>query len=247
MGAMAPGGIMARLLYGWEKLMYESAEKIIVLLTGAKDYVKDRGISTDKVVWMSNGVNLELFDRGEPLDPESGVAKAFAKHAQKFKILYTGAHGPANGLDKILGVAALLQKAEPSVHFFFVGDGPEKRRLVAEAAKLGLDNVSFLSPVPETQMPILLRMADVLLFCLRKVDVFGYGISSNKLWDYLAGGKPVVMAGRVSNDVFSKAGAGITVDPDDVEKFAEAILKIKSMVPQEREMAGCERKALCRT
>ena len=93
MGAMKENSFPAKLLYAWEKFMYEKAEKIIVLLPYAKEYIVSRGISPEKVFWLPNGVNLDRFDHPSPLDPGSEVAKAFERYRDRFKVVYTGVHG----------------------------------------------------------------------------------------------------------------------------------------------------------
>ena len=93
MGAMKENSFPAKLLYAWEKFMYEKAEKIIVLLPYAKEYIVSRGISPEKVFWLPNGVNLDRFDQPSPLDPGSEVAKAFERYRDRFKVVYTGVHG----------------------------------------------------------------------------------------------------------------------------------------------------------
>jgi len=79
MGAMKRNGVMARLLYAWEKFMYQKAEKIIVLLPNAGEYITGRGIRPEKIVWIPNGVDLKRFDNVKPIDPSSPAAKAFAE------------------------------------------------------------------------------------------------------------------------------------------------------------------------
>ncbi|MDI6880396.1 MAG: glycosyltransferase family 4 protein, partial [Desulfitobacteriaceae bacterium] len=137
MGAMRPNGLPAKVLYAWEKFMYDKAEKIIVLLPNAKDYVVRRGINQEKVVWLPNGVNLERFDHPEPLDPSSEVAQVFEKYKDKFKVVYTGAHGIPNGLDVIIEAAKLAQEKNENVIFIFIGEGTEKNRLQTKTKNLG--------------------------------------------------------------------------------------------------------------
>ena len=91
-------------------------------------------------------MDLERFDHPEPLEPDSEAEKAFSQHQDKVKVVYTGAHGPANGLDVVIDAAVILSKQKKPVHFFLVGDGPEKTKLIEKAEKMGINNVSFLKP-----------------------------------------------------------------------------------------------------
>lgn len=238
MGVMKETSLMARLLYAWERFMYQKAEKIIVLLPKAGEYITGRGISPEKIVWIPNGVDLRKFDSIKPLEPSSAPAKAFAEHRGKFKVVYAGAHGPANGLDTVVEAAALMSQVDPEVHFFLIGDGPEKGKLVKLAQERNAFNIIFLDPVPKNEVGAVLRESDLLLFCLRSLGVYKYGISLNKLYDYLASGKPVVMAGQAINQVVEEAGAGLVVEPENPEALVRAILQIKQMSPEERRRLG---------
>ncbi|MGB9860569.1 MAG: glycosyltransferase, partial [Moorellaceae bacterium] len=78
----------------------------------------------------------------------------------------------------------------------------------------------------------------MLLHCLRTIEALKYGISPNKLYDYLASGRPVIMVSNTSNQVIEEAGAGLVVDPDNPETLVRAILQIKQMPPEERRRLG---------
>ena len=93
MGVIKNTGIRAKILYAWEKFMYKKAEKIIVLLPYAEEYIKNKGINHKKVIWIPNGVDLERFDNPEPLDSSLKIFRSIMKYKDKFKVIYTGAHG----------------------------------------------------------------------------------------------------------------------------------------------------------
>ncbi|MDI6698935.1 MAG: glycosyltransferase family 4 protein [Candidatus Saccharicenans sp.] len=238
MGAMKPNGLPAKVLYAWEKFMYDKAEKIIVLLPHAKDYVVGRGLSQEKVVWLPNGVNLERFDHPEPLDPTSEVARVFEKFKDKFKVVYTGAHGEANGLEVIIHTANIMRNVNSEIHFFLIGDGPEKSKLERKTKEMGLNNVFFLPPVTKDQVPNVLARADLLLHTLKKVDVLRYGMSPNKMFDYLASAKPVVTSIEAINNPVEEAAAGKSVPPEDPEALARAIIEISQLSEEERAQLG---------
>ena len=139
--------------------------------------------------------------------------------------------------------AALISKREAAVHFIFIGDGPEKQALREKAEQLGCANVTFCDPVPKAGVPAVLKQADLLMQCIRPVDVLKYGGSPNKVNDYLASGRPVVMAAAVANDPVAEAQAGLTVLPGDAEALAEGILQLFKMRPEERERLGANGRA----
>ncbi len=238
MGGIKKNSLQAKVLYALEKFMYERAEKIIVLLPYAKEYIVSRGISPEKVFWLPNGVNLDRFDHPSPLDPESEVAKAFERYRDRFKVVYTGAHGPANGLEVMLKAASIVQDKGLGIHFFFIGDGPEKNNLIQKANEMYLNNVSFLPPISKAQVPSLLSIADLLVHTIKKVDVLRYGMSPNKMYDYLASAKPIVTSIEAKNNPVVESNAGIAVEPENPKALADAIIEIYNMPEEKRKEFG---------
>jgi len=243
MGVIKATGIPARLLYIWEKFMYKRADKIIVLLPNAKEYIEKCGIDSKKIVWIPNGVDLERFDKPDSIKPSSEVAKIFEKYKDKFKVVYAGAHGPANGLETMIKAAYLLFKKSVNVHFFLIGDGPEKKKLIKNAQESNIDNITFLDPVSKSQVPAVLHQSDLLLICSRNLELYKYGISPNKLFDYLASKKPIIMSGNFNISIVRDSKAGIAVEPENPEALAEGIVKIQEMALEEREKLGTNGRA----
>ncbi|WP_422445576.1 glycosyltransferase family 4 protein [Thermoanaerobacterium sp. DL9XJH110] len=238
MNALKPSSPIVRLLYVWEKFMYKKAEKIITLLPNAADYITKKGISKDKIVWIPNGVDLSRYEdlNNENMDME--ILKIFDEYKDKFKVVYTGAHGPANGLDMVIDAAKLMEEKDDSIQFLLIGDGPEKQNLIDKAKTFSLSNICFLDPVPKLYMPHVLKKADLLLHCLKPMDVFKHGISPNKMFDYLASGKPIIMSVNASNNIVDEARAGISVKSGDPEELVNGILKLKNMSEDERRAMG---------
>jgi len=238
MGAMKETGLPARLLFAWEKFMCRKAEKVIVLMPGARQYFAGRRIDPGKICWIPNGVDVERSRNITTLNTSTEAAQAFQQHRDKFKVVYAGAHGSANGLDVAIEAAALISKKESAVHFIFVGDGPERQALREKAEQLGCTNITFCGPVPKASMPAVLKQADLLTLCIRPMDLYKYGVSLNKVNDYLASGRPIVMAAAVANDAVAEAQAGLTVAPGDAEALADGILQLFNISPAERERLG---------
>ncbi len=212
-----------------ERFLYKRAQKIISVLPKAYEYIISLGIPLEKIVWIPNGVNIKRFEY---------IGNNFEK-TPMFKVLYAGAHGIANGLDTLLDSARILkQRGYSDIVIELIGDGPEKKRLMKRTLEEGLDDVSFRDPVKKDKIPKVLCEADVLFFNLLAKDTFKYGISSNKLFDYLASGRPVIFASNASNNPVEEAKAGITVPPEDPEAIAEAIINLYKMRDEDRVKMG---------
>jgi len=210
-----------------ERFLYKRANKIITLLPKAHEYIEKLGIPKDKIAWIPNGVDLERFNP----DEKSTNLKC---DKSSFLITYTGAIGKANNLVVLVEVAEILKNDYPEIKFLIVGDGPEKERLVRIAKEKDLHNVEFNEPVPKKEISRILYESDVLFFNFLDSPVFKYGISPNKLFDYLASGKPIIFSSNAVNNPVEEAKAGITIPPDSPQELANAIIKLYKMSPEER-------------
>ena len=213
-----------------ERFLYKRADKIIVLPPKAHEYIESLGISSHKIRWVPNGVDLSKFNINDQDD--------LNKSNNEFVVMYVGALATANNLDVAIDSANILKNNYSNIKFVFVGDGIEKLKLVQKAKLLKLDNVEFRNPVEKEEVPRLLRKADALFFNLPNLPVFKYGISSNKLFDYLASGKPIIFSCSSINNPVDEADAGITISPGNPQVLAEAVIKLHNIPAYKRQEMG---------
>jgi len=211
-----------------ERRLYQRARKVITLLPQSIEYIARRGASPSKIHWIPNGIALD--QAGEPAPPKG--------ESDSFTIMYAGAHGRANGLDTVLQSAKYMETINPRVKYRLVGDGPEKPKLMQQAKDMGLRNVAFEPAVPKTQIFDVLRQADAFIMPLRDSPVFKWGVSPNKLFDYMAVGRPIVYAINAPNDPVAEARAGVSIRADDPRAMAEAIDKLARLSMPERVEMG---------
>jgi glycosyltransferase involved in cell wall biosynthesis len=158
-----------------------------------------------------------------------------------FTLMYFGAHGQANGLDCVLQAMKLVEQSSlgQKIVLRMVGDGPLKPALIAQASDLALKNISFEPPVPKSQIPALAAQADAfVLTVLDLPKLYRYGISMNKMFDYLAASRPIIMASNAANNPVADAQAGLSVEPGQPEALAQAILQIAATPVEERQRMG---------
>ena len=79
---------------------------------------------------------------------------------------------------------------------------------------------------------------DVLYIGLQKQSLFRFGISPNKMFDYMMAAKPIIQAIDAGNNLVREADCGIDVEPDNVSEISKAILALKSMSEEERRKLG---------
>ena len=231
LGSFSQGHPFVRLLEGIERRLYRRAHRIITLLPGAAEHIAQKGGDPERIVWIPNGVDIRLLPAPTPPTP-----------SDIFTYLYAGAHGLANHLDYVLEAARLVEEQHPEfpLRFRFVGDGPEKAGLIKRAQELMLKNVTFESPVPKAQIFELMVTADAFTIVVQNSPLYRWGISPNKLYDYLAMARPIVLAAPnlVFNNPVEEAGAGLTAPSDDVRAFARAIVDLARLSPEERWQMG---------
>ena len=229
MGELSAGHPITRALQILEKFLYRRAERIIVLGPQMREYIAACGVSRDKIVWIPNGIDLSRFDRA--VVPEMSH--------KSFQVMYLGAHGQANALDVLLEAAKVVQdRGHYEISFILVGDGPEKPRLIAQARELGLRNVEFRGPVPKAEVPKTMYEADAFISNAEKAEVHRYGISFNKLFDYMTAARPVISSVDASNNPVDEARCGLTIPPRDPQALAEAVVRLYQMPQEEREAMG---------
>jgi glycosyltransferase involved in cell wall biosynthesis len=231
--AVAVGVLRNPLLIGmsdWlERFLYKHADRVIVNSPGFVAHVTSRG--GRQVELIPNGADPSMFD---PADD----GRAFRKSHQfdnKFVLLYAGAHGMSNDLGVVLEAARKLQD-QAQVQFVLLGDGKEKANLQAVATELELQNVTFLPPVPKSEMGVALAGADACLAILKPLEEYKTTYP-NKVFDYMAAGRPVVLAiDGVIRQVVEAAGCGSFVPPGEPAALAEAIRTLAADKPKAREM-----------
>lgn len=225
LGKASPNSIPVKLMFKLELYLYQHASAIITLLPGGVQYISGRGVPSEKITWIPNGMDAGLIPAPPP--PQPGRA---------LNVMYLGAHGIANGLDTLVQAGLILKEQgwEDRVRIRLIGEGPCKASLQEQARQAGLDNFSFESAVPKSEVYRVLWEADVLVVLVRKSVLYRWGISLNKIFDYLGAGRPVIIGVDALNDPVAESAAGISIPPEDPPALAEAIKKMASLTNVER-------------
>lgn len=207
MKQMEKSSTVYRSLERLEYFLYGHADQIVVLAEGTRRYLIERGVPSEKIAFIPNAADPDDF-----MVIESRTELRSRFRFARPTCVYTGAHGPANGLDLLLDAAHTLRYEDLDI--VLVGTGPSKAALQRRAADLGLVNVYFLDPIPKSKIPALMKAADIGLHVLADVPLFRFGVSPNKVFDYLASGLPMItnVPGEVG-DLVAASGGGIAVEP----------------------------------
>ena len=129
-------------------------------------------------------------------------------------------------------------KEKKDIYFRIVGEGAEKEKLKVFVKENKLSNVSIENSVPKNEVTNILQNSDVLFLSLKDNPLYKFGISLNKLFDYMASGRVVVFAGNSKNNPIKDANAGYSISPDDVEDLQKTILEIYNLSQEKRDKIG---------
>jgi len=207
-----------------EKFLYKKADKIISNLPFAYEYI-EKIVPQKKVIWISNGTDV------------SSIKYIPREKNDKFIVTYTGAIGVANNLQILLDVAMRFRNKK-NIYFKIIGEGPEKEKLIHFAQINKLTNVFLEGAVAKKKMSKILEQSDVLFFHLKDSPVFNYGISSNKLFDYMASGRVVLFSANTRNNPIKEAAVGYTIAPNNLDKLETTISEIYELSFEERKNIG---------
>ena len=211
-----------------ERFLYRHADRVMVNSPGFREHVEAR--RAKRVELIPNGADPSMFD------PSDGGASFRTRYllTDKFVALYAGAHGMSNDLGVMLAAAKLLEGT--NIQIVLLGDGKEKANLQAQADAMGLTNVTFAPSVPKSEMPGALAAADACIAILKLLDEYKTTYP-NKVFDYMAAGRPVVLAiDGVIREVVEAAGCGIFAEPGNPSALAEAIRALAADEEKAREM-----------
>ncbi|WP_281522630.1 glycosyltransferase family 4 protein, partial [Mogibacterium timidum] len=186
--------IVTKLMYKGERRLYKKADYLIFTMPGAGKYISDRGwdadVSKDKIYYINNGIDLEVYKENmlnktiEDKDLEDDSFK---------KVLYTGSLRAANKPENFISLAERLAEIAGNIKIIIYGGGDQLETLRAEVIEKGLKNILFKGRVDKEYIPFILSKGNLNLMDGDIGGISKYGISGNKLFDYIASGRPVIM------------------------------------------------------
>ena len=119
-----------------------------------------------------------------------------------------------------------------------IGKGPDRDKLIELAEYNNFNNVSFMEAVTKKEVASILIIMDVLYTGSLDLPIYRFGISPNKLLDYMMASKPIIQSIGSGNNLVTEVGCGLTVEPENSESIAKAIIKLYQMSQEERQKIG---------
>lgn len=228
-----------------EKKLYQKADQIVFTMLGMKERIREKGwsketggkVDMNRVHYINNGVDLEAFDKDLKAWPRKDED---LNDSKTLKVVYLGSINKANHVHTLIDAAKLLKDLD-YYRFFIYGDGADREELECKVIDEGISNVVFKEKnIPLCEVAWVVSQATVNIMNYQKG--FGYmGVSSGKLFQYLAAGKPIVCNVNIAyDDVITENNLGIARDIEAPEDFAQAIRSVAEQ-PRASYDAMCER------
>jgi glycosyltransferase involved in cell wall biosynthesis len=221
LGGMSPKHPFIRIMQAGENFAYKNADKVISMLPNTKEHMKSHGLDLSKWRFIPNGICVDEWNEDLKIEKElENEIQSFQAKGKKI-IAYTGTLGLANALDNF--IYAAKKCVDKDVIFMIFGIGPEQENLQKLIDNEGLENTFIMGAVDKSSIPNLLSKMDFLYIGLQKQPLFKYGISPNKLIDYMMSSKPIIQAIEAGNDMVSEAKCGISIEAENPKYLADAI------------------------
>jgi glycosyltransferase involved in cell wall biosynthesis len=224
------------LLSLFEKFGYRNSNFVCSVLPGAKQHMVSIGLQPSRFFYAPNGILLEEVEHPQPLSEE--IKKVIP--IDKFIIGYVGTMGVSNALTYLMNAVQLLQH-ETSIFFVLIGDGGEKAAL--KKMTDGLNNILFVESIPKQQVQSAIQLFDACYIGWNDEPLYKYGISANKLYDYMYSGKPIIHSFSSDNDPVAIARCGISCRAESPEQIKESILQMASLSTSARDEMGMNGKS----
>ncbi len=239
LGAVRADSAMHRALVRVERFCYAQASRIITVPPHADRRVAEVGQDPDKCVHIPNATTLDSVSP-DPLPPS--LDAIFDRIGERDVLLYAGAQGVANGLGTLLSALERLRTTDRATYdrlaVVLIGGGGEHDRLVRLAGELDLANVHFHAPIDKAVVPSALDRADFCLVSVADSSVYEYGMSPNKLFDYLWAKRPVLLSSRLADTPVNEANAGRCFVPGSIESLAAELRALVQTPQAERKAMG---------
>jgi glycosyltransferase involved in cell wall biosynthesis len=220
-GKFSSKSIFIKFLTIIELFGYKRADGFVSTLPLFDEYLKTKIKGRHKFAFIPQGFDYEYY--------KSSVENKYKNEfpLNFFNVCYSGTIGKTNCVDEIIYCAELLK--DRRIRFLIIGDGPLKK--ILETKYSSLTNIVFWDSVPKKEIVSILSSADLLLNLWNNYDIYRYGISPNKVVDYMLSGRPILISFSGYKGFLDDVGCAFFTEANNPKLLAEAILQISQMQP----------------
>ena len=244
-GLIQENGFFVKIARLFMRKIFEKSDALVFTMSKGPKYILDMKwdkshggkIDMTKVFYINNGVDMEAVTQNEKCfvleDPDLDDPRVF-------KVVYFGAIRFMNQMPLFIETASeLKRRGMNNIKILMWGNGTKLNEMRNVIRDNHLDNIILKGYVEKKYIPSIARRADVFIGTGNSCSVDKYGMSFNKLFDYLAAGKPIILPFQVAGSIVASNGAGLEIDNADAKTLADAIITFKEM-PHEKYLEYCE-------
>jgi glycosyltransferase involved in cell wall biosynthesis len=216
------------LLAGVERLGYLKAKLVVGTMPNLRAHVRAVVKRDVPVVCVPFGFNPSSA-------PDSCQRTVDASEKAHLVVGYAGSIGVSNALHTLVEAARSFRD-DSRFRFVIAGDGDSRAELM-EATR-DCPNVTWRGRVPRSQVHEILSGCDLLYFAAQKSKVWEYGMSLNKLTDYLLSARPILGSYSGFPSILDEAGCGRFIPAADTAALISSLETFRQMDPASRAEMG---------
>lgn len=234
-GAIKENGFLVKMMRLFMRRIFEKSDALVFTMSEGTKYISDMNwdkahggkIDMAKVFYINNGVDMEAVEENEDRyvldDPD-------LDNPSIFKVVYFGAIRFMNQMPLFIDTALELKRRGCNdIKILMWGNGTKIEEMRIKLVQQNLDNIVLKGYVDKQYIPGIAKRADVFIGTGNSCSVGKYGISFNKLFDYLAAGKPIILPFKVAGSIVAENGAGLEIDNADAKTLADILISFKQM------------------
>jgi len=205
-----------------ESVAVNYVDHIFAVIDESKERIMKKGIAESKISIVSNTPDLRIYDSGK----SSVLVPAMT---DGFTLLYVGFITVGRGIDTVIRAIPLLKEQIPNIRLVIVGDGKYLDEIKILVNEFGIEkSVHFCGWVNFDQIPAYIKSSDL---CIVPHDITEHVNSTipNKLFDYMASKKPVVVSDAVPlKRIVEENKCGVVFKAGDPKSFSEKVLALSN-------------------
>ncbi len=207
---------LSLLLQLFQYIGHKYTDKTISTAFNLKSYMMQHGLAEDKFIYACNGI-----DSTQEVSEKSILDNKLSDIRDKYPriVMYTGTLGVPNAMKYV--IEAFNKIKSHNIALVIIGNGIEKENL---QQLRNSKNIYFFDPVPKNEVQRVLSYADVCILSWQNISLYKYGLSPNKVFDYMWAAKPILQAVNSPNNQVELASCGENIEPENSTKIMEAIL-----------------------
>lgn len=225
-----------------EKWAYKKADRIIYSMSKGQNYFAGKlGINEEKMFLIGQPMDCVRFDENAT-NNYSLIPEEIREFIQdSFVCVFAGYYMTYEGIYTMLEAAKILKAKNLPIKMVFVGSGQEKEGMQNYVDENDLNNVHIGDRINKNAIPALLKASNICMAHLAiegHKDAYRYGVSKNKVNEYLYSGACTLYGFTDKNDAVQTSKAGFIFEPFNSDDLANKIIEIYRMDEKEQKKYG---------